>query len=123
MSNIIKEKIKKEAEGYGTLAQAFIEGANFALENLWINFKEKEPQVGVEVIAYHHKWVDEDFNPNGTRIGFLSDEGFVSAFWWDEHDCYETISKIHCEDEEDFFEDYIDNTEPEFWMPIPESPK
>ena len=123
MSNIIKEKIKKEAEGYGTLAQAFIEGANFALENLWINFKEKEPPVGVEVIAYHHKWVDEDFNPNGTRIGFLSDDGFVSAFWWDEHDCYETISKIHCDDEEDFFEDYIDNTEPEFWFPMPKCPK
>ena len=43
MSNIIKEKIKKEADGYGTLTPAFIEGANFALENLWINFKEKEP--------------------------------------------------------------------------------
>ena len=123
MSDIIKEKIKKESEGYGTLAPAFIEGANFALEKLWINFKEKEPPIGVEVIAYHHKWVDEDFNPNGTRIGFLSDDGFVSAVWLDEHDCYETISEMHCEDEEDFFEDYIDNTEPEFWFPMPKCPK
>ena len=112
MSNIIKEKIKKEAEGYGTLAPAFIEGAKFALENLWINFKEKEPPFGVEVIAYHHKWVDEDFNPNGTRIGFLSNDGFTSAFWWDYKDCYETISKSHCDSNRDFYRNYVDNVEP-----------
>lgn len=35
MSNIIKEKIKKGADGYGTLAPAFIEGAKFILENQW----------------------------------------------------------------------------------------
>ena len=29
---ILQEKIKKEAEGYGKLAPAFIEGARFALE-------------------------------------------------------------------------------------------
>ena len=55
---IIQEKIQKKAEGFGKLAQ-------------WINYKEEEPPFGVEVIAYHHKWVDEDFNHNGTRIGFL----------------------------------------------------
>ena len=33
MSDIIKERIKKESEGYGTLAPAFLEGAKFALEN------------------------------------------------------------------------------------------
>ena len=43
MSNIIKEKIKKEAEGYGTLAPTFIEGAKFALENKWISTKEDLP--------------------------------------------------------------------------------
>lgn len=119
----IQEKIKKEAESYGKFAPAFIEGANFALKHLWINFKEKEPTIGVEVIAYHHKWVDEDFNPNGTRIGFLTDDGFISAFWWDEQDCYETISKLHCEDDEEFFEEHIDNTEPEFWFPMPKFSK
>ena len=123
MSNIIKEKIKKEADGYGTVAPTFIEGANFALEKLWINFKEKEPPFGVEVIAYHHKWVDEDFNPNGTRIGFLLDDGFTSAFWWDNQDCYATISKQHCESNKYFYAEYIDNTEPEFWYPIPQLPK
>ena len=43
MSNIIKEKIKKEADGYGTLAPTFIEGAKFALENQWISVNEDLP--------------------------------------------------------------------------------
>lgn len=89
------------------------------LENRYINYQEQKPPFGVEVIAQHHKWVDEDFNPNGTRIGFLSDDGFISAFWWDYQDCYETISKQLCESNKDFYRSHIDNTEPEFWFPIP----
>ena len=115
----VQEKIQNKAKGFGKLAPVFVEGANFALNNMYINYQEQKPPIGVEVIAYNHKWVDEDFNPNGIRIGFLSDDGFISAFWWDEQDCYETISKLHCEDDEDFFERHIDNTEPEFWFPIP----
>ena len=116
---ILQEKIQNKADGFGKLAPVFIEGANFVLNNMYINYQEQKPPIGVEVIAYNHKWIDEDFNPNGIRIGFLSDDGFISAFWWDEQDCYETISKLHCEDNEDFFENHIDNTEPEFWFPIP----
>ena len=40
---IIQEKIKKEAEGYGKLAPAFIEGAEFALNNQWISVNERLP--------------------------------------------------------------------------------
>ena len=115
----LQEKIQKKAEGFGKLAPVFLEGAEFALENRYINYQEQKPPFGVEVIAYHHKWVDEDFNPNGTRIGFLSDDGFISAFWWDEQDCYETISKQHCESNKDFFKRHIDNTDHEFWVSIP----
>ena len=43
MNNIIQEKIKKEAEGYGKLAPAFIEGAKFALENQWISVNDDLP--------------------------------------------------------------------------------
>ena len=43
MNNIIQEKIKKEAEGYGKLAPAFIEGAEFALNNQWISVNERLP--------------------------------------------------------------------------------
>lgn len=116
---ILQEKIQNKAEEYGELAPVFLEGAEFALENRYINYQEQKPPFGVEVIAYHHKWVDEDFNPNGTRVGFLGDEGFISAFWWDYQDCYETISKLNCESNRDFYRSHIDNTEPEFWFPIP----
>ena len=40
---IIQEKINKEAEGYGKLAPAFIEGAEFALNNQWISVNERLP--------------------------------------------------------------------------------
>ena len=40
---IIQEKIKKEAEGYGKLAPAFIEGAEFALNNQWISVNDDLP--------------------------------------------------------------------------------
>ena len=43
MNNIIQEKIKKEAKGYGKLAPAFIEGAEFALNNQWISVNERLP--------------------------------------------------------------------------------
>ena len=43
MNNIIQEKIKKEAEGYGKLAPAFIDGAEFALNNQWISVNERLP--------------------------------------------------------------------------------
>lgn len=34
---------------------------------------------GQEVIGYNKEWVHEDFNPSGTRIGFLTDIGFISV--------------------------------------------
>ena len=37
----------------------------------------------------------------------------------DYQDYYETISKLHCESNKDFYRNHIDNTEPEFWIPIP----
>ena len=43
MNNIMQEKIKKEAEGYGKLAPAFIEGAEFAIKNQWISVEEDLP--------------------------------------------------------------------------------
>ena len=38
---------------------------------------------------------------------------------WDYQDYYETISKLHCESNKDFYRNHIDTTEPEFWIPIP----
>ena len=47
----VQEKIKKEAEGYGTLAQAFIDGAKFALEKQWISVNEDLPYKHKELIS------------------------------------------------------------------------
>lgn len=38
------------------------------------------------MIAFNEKWIDE---ANGTRVGFIQDDGFVSATWNNEDDCYE----------------------------------
>ena len=56
----------------------------------WNKVSEKELPFGEEVIAFNKEWIDEDFNPNGTRVGFLQDDGFVSATWNNEQDCYDT---------------------------------
>lgn len=52
----LQEKIKQKAEGFGQLAPVFLEGAEFALNNQWIN-------------------VDEDLpcnNPNNIHFGFTN---------------------------------------------------
>lgn len=63
----------------------------FKLYNMeWNKVSEVEIPFGEEVIAFNEKWIDEDFNPNGTRVGFIQDDGFVSATWNNEDDCYDT---------------------------------
>ena len=109
------------------IQNAFYQGAKWADKNpkaSWIRYKDDLPPKGVEVVAYHHKWKDKDFNPNGTRVGFLNgDDEFISSYWWDYQDCYQTISKSICENNKDFYERHIDNTEPEYWHYIPKPPK
>ena len=39
----LQEKIQKKAEGYGQLAPAFLEGAEFALNNQWISVNDDLP--------------------------------------------------------------------------------
>lgn len=64
----------------------------------WNKVSEKELPHGEEVIAFNKKWIDEDFNPNGTRVGFLGDDGFISAEWNDEWDEY----VMHYEEGDDY---------------------
>lgn len=77
------------------------------------------PPCGEEVLAYNSKWVNYDFNPRGIRVGFRTDEGFVSAFWWDYQDDYIAIDKSKCESNPEFFVNHLDNTEPEYWLELP----
>ena len=60
----------------------------------WIKIDADHPlPYGQEVIGYNKEWVHEDFNPSGTRIGFLNDIGFISAKWINDQDCYATCSE------------------------------
>jgi len=92
---------------------------------VWINYKEQKPPYGEEVLAYHHLWIDEDFNPKGTRIGFRSEpvidkeDDFTSAYWWDYQDCYMTISRAEVKDNPSFDQHHLECIEPEYWMEIP----
>ena len=58
---ILQEKIKKEANSYGKLAPAFIEGANFALKNPWINAKDDLP-------CNHKELIEEVHNTQITKV-------------------------------------------------------
>ena len=61
---------------------------------VWIKIDADHPlPYGQEVIGYNKAWVHEDFNPSGTRIGFLNDIGFISAKWVNDLDCYTTCSE------------------------------
>ena len=61
---------------------------------VWIKIDADHPlPYGQEVIGYNKEWVDEDFNPSGTRVGVLTDTGFLSAKWVNDQDCYTTCSE------------------------------
>ena len=61
---------------------------------VWVKIDAEHPLPhDQEVIAYNKEWVHEDFNPSGTRVGFLNDIGFISAKWVDDQDCYTTCSE------------------------------
>jgi hypothetical protein len=61
----------------------------------WVMYADRKPELGIEVIAQHPSWIDEDYNPRGIRIGFqntsMDEDGeFVSAVWNNSHDYYMT---------------------------------
>ena len=61
MNNIMQEKIKEEADGYGKLTPAFIEGAKFALENQWISVDEDLPCNHKELLMINNQQYSETF--------------------------------------------------------------
>jgi hypothetical protein len=63
----------------------------------WNIYGDPYPPLGLEVIAYNKKWIDEDYNPHGTRIGFQNlscdtDGEFISAAYCNDCDEYHTTS-------------------------------
>lgn len=68
------------------------------MKNKWIDYEQSKPPVGIEVLAQSDKWIDEDFNIRGIRLGFQNegDDGyFISAKWNNYHDAYDTIDDIN----------------------------
>jgi hypothetical protein len=72
---------------------------------VWRDFEKNPPtHEMMEVLAFSEKWIDIDFNPLGTRVGFVNGEGeFCSAAWIDYHDCYTESVEVT----------------PSYWMPFP----
>ena len=103
MSNIIQEKIKKEAEGYGKLAPAFIEGAKFALENQWISVDEDLP-------CYHQELI--------FLGGLIEGSETVEVFARNEHGDVWT-DYMNYENNKWRWNDF----EPAYWMIAPKLPK
>ena len=103
MNNIIQEKIKKEAEGYGKLATAFIEGADFALNNQWISVDDDLPYNHNELIR--SKEVNE--GTETVEVFAVNEYGDI----WDDYMIYE--------DGKWRWNDF----EPDFWMLAPKLPK
>ncbi|QFG53658.1 hypothetical protein [Chryseobacterium sp.] len=84
----------------------------------YIDYNEQKPADGVEVICFNPKWIDEDVNPKGVRIGFKNEDDFVTAHYWWYKDCYMTISHSECDDNDAFSEQIKNNIEPTHWRPI-----
>lgn len=124
-----EEQIKQAAEiNYGSMyhkypMEYFTEGAKWAdahPQSPWKSVKDTPIEDGNFVIGFNKAWIDEDFNPQGIRIGFMSNGEFISAYWWDYQDDFISISKSTCEGNPEFYKDHIGNTEPTHWMQIPE---
>lgn len=99
----VREKIKKKAEGYGKLAPAFLEGAEFALENQWISVEEDLP-------CNHEELIDKNYKGNFIKTLFV-------IVWYDNHE------DLDCMISENGKWRWLGKYSYTHWMPIPELPK
>ena len=95
----LDEKIQKKAEGYGKLAPAFLEGADFALNNQWISVEEDLP------CNHDELFINDDKKETKTVLSIINGYIMMSRMYKPKH-------KWHW-----------DSEEPTHWMPIPELPK
>ena len=96
---ILDEKIQKKAEGYGKFAPAFLEGADFALNNQWISVEEDLP------CNHDELFINDDKKETKTVLSIINGYIMLSRMYKPKH-------KWHW-----------DSEEPTHWMPIPELPK
>ena len=95
----LDEKIQKKAEGYGKLAPAFLEGADFALNNQWISVEEDLP------CNHDELFINDNKKETKTVLSIVNGYIMMSGMYKPKH-------KWHWE-----------HDEPTHWMPIPELPK
>ena len=95
----LDEKIQKKAEGYGKLAPAFLEGADFALNNQWISVEEDLP------CKHDELFINDNKKETKTVLSIVNGYIMMSRMYKPKH-------KWHW-----------DSEEPTHWMPIPELPK
>lgn len=96
----LEEKIKKEADGYGKLAPAFLEGADFVLNNQWISVEEDLP------CNHDELFINDDKKETKTVLSIIN--GYIMM-----GRMYKPKRKWRWDSEE----------QPTHWMPIPELPK
>ena len=96
----LEEKIKKEADGYGKLAPAFLEGADFVLNNQWISVEEDLP------CNHDELFINDDKKETKTVLSIINGYIMMSRM-------YKPKRKWRWDSEE----------QPTHWMPIPEIPK
>ena len=97
---ILQEKICKKAEGFGKLTPVFLEGAEFALNNQWINVNEDLPCNHEELLdLLHTKFVITINSKRTVELNYMI-EGLNGWEW--------------------AFKKYYDIL---YWMRIPELPE
>ena len=84
----------------------------------FISFEEEMPPEHEEVLFYNEKWINEDFNPRGIRIGFMSNDDFTTAHWWNYQDTYETINHVNCDDDNSYSKEIRESIKPTHWRPF-----
>ena len=101
---ILQDKIKQKADGFGKLAPAFLEGAEFALNNQWISVEDDLPCNHEEFISRRlFSYEKETIHvltllPDGDIIIDFMVHNRGKWKWWSHH-------------------------RPTHWFPIPEPPK
>ena len=96
---ILQEKIQNKAEGFGKLAPMFLEGAEFALNNQWISVEDDLP-------CNHEELLNAKCQTK--EVFILRRGGFPDVDYM-----LKTDGKWI----------WFEYKSPEFWMPIPKSPK
>lgn len=103
--------LKCTANCWNRLKRILITKTQILMNNNWILTSEAPIEIGVEVIGFHPEWIHEDFNPNGTRLGFFQDgidePFFISVKWDNESDSYENDEELI----------------PTHYMPMPRKPE